>query len=56
VTHIRFPDPAAVVGNEDERLEVFRRVRNRLSQEVLGYLEEMEDSTRKGEVYATGNL
>lgn len=56
VTHIGFPDPAAATGSEDEQMEAFRRVRNRLSQEVLRCLEEMEDSTMKGEFYATGNL
>jgi arsenate reductase (thioredoxin) len=55
-THLGFPDPAAAVGSEDEQMEAFRRVRNRLSQEVLHYLGKLEDSTMKGEFYATGNL
>ena len=37
-------------------LEVFRQVRDRLRQEVLHYLEEMENSATEGGFYATGNL
>jgi arsenate reductase len=60
VKHMGFPDPATAIGNEAERLEVFRQVRDSLRQGVLHYLEEekMEDSTAKGGFYvtATGNL
>lgn len=50
VKHIGFPDPAlrqgsgqaAATGSEDERLEVFRQVRDGIRQEVMYYLEEME--------------
>jgi len=56
VTHLGFPDPAAAAGSADEQMEVFRRVRNRLSQEVLHYLGKLENSTMKKEFYATGNL
>jgi arsenate reductase len=42
VEHIGFLDPAAATGSEDERLEVFRRVRDGILQEVMHYLEEME--------------
>ncbi|MGC8780666.1 MAG: arsenate reductase ArsC [Anaerolineae bacterium] len=38
--HIGFPDPAAAVGFESERLEEFRRVRDRIRDEVLGILRE----------------
>ena len=38
--HWRFDDPAAAMGTEDERLQVFRRVRDeigaRIRQELLG--------------------
>lgn len=37
--HMGFPDPAATAGSEEERLEVFRRVRDGLRQQVLPYLE-----------------
>ncbi len=42
VKHIGFPDPAIATGSEDERLEVFRRVRDGIRQEVMHSLEEME--------------
>ncbi len=38
-THIAFPDPAAAEGPEEERLAVFRRVREALREQVLGYLQ-----------------
>ena len=58
VKHMEFPDPAAAIGSEAERLEVFRQVRDGLRQKVLHCLEEMEDSAAKGGFYdtATGNL
>ena len=49
--HLGFPDPAAVTGSGDEKLETFRRVRDGLKQEVFAYLEQVE----KGEsVLPTG--
>ena len=59
VKHMGFPDPAAAIGSEAERLTVFRQLRDSLRQEVLPYLvEEMEDSATKGGFYVTttGNL
>jgi arsenate reductase len=59
VKHMGFPDPAAAIGSEAQRLTVFRQVRDRLRQQVLHYLEEgMEDAAAKGGFYvtATGNL
>jgi arsenate reductase len=56
VKHMGFPDPAAAIGSEAERLEVFRQVRDGLRQEVLRYLEEAEDSVAKGGFYATRNF
>ena len=56
VKHMGFPDPAAAIGSEAERLEVFRQVRDGLYQEVLRYLEEAEDSVAKGGFYATRNV
>jgi arsenate reductase len=38
VEHIGFPDPAEATGSEDEKLAVFRRVRDDIRQQVLGYL------------------
>ena len=42
VRHIGFPDPAAAVGSEAERLEVFRQVRDDIHREVFDYLEQSE--------------
>ena len=40
--HLGFPDPAAATGSEDERLEVFRQVRDGLRQRVFAHLEQVE--------------
>jgi arsenate reductase len=39
VKHIGFPDPAAAEGSEEERLAVFRQVRDGLRDEVFAYLQ-----------------
>lgn len=49
VEHIGFPDPADATGSEEERLEVFRRVRDGLRREVLRYLKEKADPGEKEE-------
>jgi arsenate reductase len=41
-THMGFPDPAAATGSEEERLKVFRQVRDGIRREVMHYLKEME--------------
>jgi len=58
VKHMGFPDPETAIGSETKRLKVFRQVRDGLRQEVLRYLEGMEDAAAKGGFYATatGNL
>ncbi len=38
VTHIGFPDPAAAEGTEEERLAVFRQVRDDIRERILHYL------------------
>lgn len=38
VTHIGFTDPADAQGDENKRLEVFRRVRDAIQSQVLDYL------------------
>ncbi len=38
VVHIGFPDPAAAEGEEPVRLEVFRKVRDAIKQQVLDFL------------------
>lgn len=49
--HMGFPDPAAAAGSEEEQLEVFRRVRNGLRQQVLPYLEGGVDEADKEIVF-----
>ncbi len=39
VAHISFPDPARAIGTPEERLAAFRRVRDEMRGQVLGYLE-----------------
>ena len=36
--HWRFDDPAAATGSEDERLAVFRRVRDEISEQIEGFV------------------
>jgi arsenate reductase len=36
--HLAFPDPAAATGSEEERLAIFRRVRDSLREGVFDYL------------------
>ena len=38
VKHIGFPDPAAAEGSDEERLDVFRQVRDELREKVFSYL------------------
>jgi arsenate reductase len=40
VAHISFPDPAKATGSEEERLAVFRQVRDDICHKVLTYLAE----------------
>jgi len=44
VTHKGFPDPAAATGSEEERLAVFRQVRDSLRQEIFALLEQVATS------------
>ena len=39
--HIGFPDPARVEGNEEEKLAAFRKVRDEIRSNLLGYLQEV---------------
>jgi len=41
-THLGFPDPAAAAGNEIERLEAFRQVRDGLRHKVFATLKRLE--------------
>jgi len=42
VKHVGFADPAAATGSEEERLDLFRQVRDGIRREVIHYLKEME--------------
>jgi arsenate reductase len=44
--HIGFPDPAAAIGSEVERLEVFRQVRDDLRQRIFAHLEQVEHNSK----------
>jgi arsenate reductase len=44
--HIGFPDPAAATGNEAERLEVFRQVRDDIRQTILPRLEQVKRNSK----------
>ncbi|RME88591.1 MAG: arsenate reductase ArsC [Anaerolineae bacterium] len=39
--HVGFPDPARAEGTEEERLAVFRRVRDAIRERILPLLDEM---------------
>jgi arsenate reductase len=41
VTHISFPDPAEALGSKEERMRVFRRVRDDINTRVLDFLREL---------------
>jgi arsenate reductase len=36
--HISFEDPAKAIGSEEERLAVFRRIRNEIRRDILSFL------------------
>ena len=40
--HLGFPDPARASGSEEEKLAVFRQVRDDIRAQVTAYLEESE--------------
>ena len=44
VLHIGFPDPAQATGNQVERLAVFRQVRDAIREQVLVYLEGVNEA------------
>jgi len=45
VAHIGFPDPARATGTQDERLDAFRRVRDEMRGQVIGFLEKKTGDT-----------
>lgn len=53
VHHTGFPDPADASGTKEERLAVFRQVRDGLRRDVFRYLRGLEDATAKGETDGT---
>jgi arsenate reductase len=55
VKHLGFPDPAAADGDESERLEVFRQVRDGLRRQVFDYLAQDDHSGPEVYFHALGN-
>lgn len=51
VHHMGFPDPADASGNDEERMTVFRQVREGLRREVFCYLEEIDGRIAEGEIF-----
>ena len=43
VIHIGFYDPALATGTEEERMAIFRQVRDEIQEQVLGYLSHKPD-------------
>ncbi len=40
--HIGFPDPAGAEGNTEERMEVFRQVRDQIRVQIIPYLKDLQ--------------
>ena len=56
VTHMGFPDPATAEGSDEERLQVFRQVRDAIRRQVLEYLMRPIDTGLEVHFDATGVL
>ena len=56
VTHMGFPDPATADGSDEERLQVFREVRDAICRQVLEYLQRPIDEGLEVHFDATGIL
>jgi arsenate reductase len=56
VVHAGFPDPAAAEGTPEERLQVFRRVRDGLRERLPDALEQGANRPSKGEIYAPRDI
>lgn len=41
--HMGFPDPAAVSGTENERLDAFRKVRDQIREQIVEFLSREKD-------------
>lgn len=48
--HLGFPDPAAATGTEEERMAVFRQVRDAIRKTVLDYLRQADGESGEGPV------
>jgi len=56
VTHMGFPDPAMAQGSDEERLQVFREVRDAIRRQVLDFLVRPIDTGLEVHFDATGVL
>ena len=43
VVHIGFIDPAKAEGSEEERMAVFRQVRDHIRQQIIPYLQDLQE-------------
>lgn len=43
IVHISFPDPANATGTDEEKMLVFRQVRDDIQEQVLDYLQQVSD-------------
>ncbi len=48
VVHIGFPDPAAATGTEEERMAVFREVRDAIREQVIALLASPQEGASAG--------
>jgi arsenate reductase len=46
--HMGFPDPTATAGTDEEKLAAFRRVRDLIRDQVIGFLAQQRGSSRGG--------
>lgn len=47
--HIGFPDPAQAEGSEDEKMIIFRQVRNDIHTQILAYLQSFQAREKRTE-------
>ncbi len=56
VVHLGFPDPAAATGTKDQKLQIFRDVRDGLHQKLPDALKQVDSRPTKGEFYAPRDI
>jgi arsenate reductase len=43
--HMGFPDPTAAAGSDEEKLAAFRKARDQIRDQVVGFLEKLGDTS-----------